>query len=64
MPCFYNDNTKGKGNLSIPACRVVNVTSLFNTTLIHHRCHMQKLYHRPKVILSLQNLDRSRGTHQ
>ncbi len=49
MPYGCNDNVKGVGNLSSPACSDVNVMSLFNTTLRNQRSHGQKRYHRPNV---------------
>ncbi|XP_063446570.1 uncharacterized protein LOC134726102 [Mytilus trossulus] len=49
MPYGCNDNIKGVGNLSSPACSDVNVMGLFNTTLRQQRSHGQKHYHRPNV---------------
>ena len=49
MPYGCNDNIKGVGNLSSPACSDINVMSLFNTNERTKRSHGQRHYHRPNV---------------
>ena len=44
MPYGCNDNIKGLGNLSSPACSSVNVMDLFNTSPRRKRSHGNRHY--------------------
>ena len=54
MPYGCNDNIKGVGNLSSPACNDVNVMRLFNTNQRPVRSHGTRTYTRPNVKQSVK----------